>query len=371
MSFFRKSFISTAIFAATCNAFAGNIENYAGDLPKTSNRVIAQVPSAYLYGVKGVRDYTLVYNSCDFIIQNYYDQVDACSREPDCYPSSIPFPSTTQPVFQIYDGYYSGIAQSVIANDEGVSPVREFYGQCKFEPRTGYSSRTEKGWTKVGFNPANSQWDDTKGRFLMEPAQSVVTASEGMAMTNPSLGIARCGYDGLSNVSGADYRQNGYIKASNNITSGISWTEQLDYIVAGKSLRNNLGLYSTTRTLNVKDIFTSGLKGELDPSTPMIVGECNSSCTDPSFEVYSIPSSISNLSNKLTGGLASQQNSWAIKKITQSSPKNIMPDAVLFKNETVSPPPPTNQYGQKVVQTDMVLPGGALFGYTSQFFWVR
>lgn len=365
---------SLSIFMSTTSK-AAYVNNYSGDLPKTSSQVVKNIPNAYLYGVKGKRNLTLVYNSCDYIIQNYYDNLDTCSREDDCSTFSIPFPSNTQPIFQIYDQYYSNPA---FANEDDNKPLKEFYGTCKFEPRKGYSAfggnktRTEKGWLKVGFNPTNSSWNNEKHKFTFSPAQSVVTASEGTAMFDASFGVGRCGYDGVSNVTNGDYRNSAMISSGNDISRPITWRESLDYIVAGQALNGNLGIYSTSSSFDLKNVLMSNLKGQLDSSTPMIVGECNSSCVDPSFEVYSIPSESSNSSISMTKGFSSQENVWSVKKINSfKTPREAMPDAVLFKDETVMKKPGLNQYGQQIFGNDKVLPGGSLFGYVSQYFFIR
>lgn len=344
---------------------------------KTASRSLIEIPSAYIEGVrnKNRRNYTMLYTSCDYIIQNYYDRLDACSDDFECNPSDIPFPSTTQPIFQFYDGqpYFN----SIFSNDDESNLVKTLYGSCKFEPRkSSYLSknqaRTEKGWMSILFNPSHSQWSSYHKRFLRLPAQSVVTASQGLSAFDPSMGVKRCGYDGVSNVTNGDYKQGGLISASNGISNTNKHYESLDYVIAGGSLAQNLGI-STNANIDIKRLITDSLVGELHPTTPMIVGECNSRCTDPAFEVYSVPDRQAEFNLKKLSMGASQADSWYVKKIYdfKQSPDEVMPDGVLFAEEVKVNRNSVDEFGTTRTDYSLVLPGGALFGYQGQSFWVR
>lgn len=332
------------------------------------------VHNAYVYGVNRTypADYQVIYRSCDSIIRDYYTSLDACRHDMDCDAYSIPFPSTQQILFQVY-----GI------NGNRDNALVSYKGECRYKTRELNSDyytypnqkRTEKGWTKVTFNPASAYWSNQNQRFLGKTIQSVVTTSESISLFNPEKGVKKCGYDGISNVKDGNYLKDGFFSAKNDVSdpSTMEHYENLDYVIAGQSLRQNLGIYSKTDKFSLKNIIVSSLFGEITPDSPQIAGECNSMCTDPGFEVYRVPDRNNIKLEALTRNMAAAANKWGVVEFTnfKRNPRSAIPDGVLFRDEVKINRTKKDADGNTYTQYDLVLPGGALFGYKNQSFWLR
>lgn len=342
---------------------------YTSSNPKTVSKVIIPAFNAIIPGIMSSGgNYSIIYTSCDFILQNHYDEIDACNADFEC-SKSIPFPSTTQPLLQVFGAGFGSAFNDNYQSSE-VKPVKQAFGECKFEPRThAYSNRSEKAWTKVLFSPTHSYWDPYDKKFLSKP-QSVVTSTPAASMGNANLGVWSCGPDGVSSVTDGAYKQPSYLlrDVHTNVTSAGQDIQDLEYIIAGWPLSNLLGVY-TAQPIKGREAILSQFKGELHESTPMIAGECNTLCIDPAYEVYSNPTGNSG-GKKLTEG-AAEKGSWYVKKFTKfASANDALPSRVRFTDESAKPERSVNEFGQTNFE-DYFIPGGALFGYSKQEIWIR
>ncbi len=350
--------LATAIFALSSQAKAW------GDHPdRTVLPTSFEAKKTFIYGyqTRGPRDFIVEFNSCQSIIESYYDALEDCSRDLDC--DTIPFPSNTQTVLKAFD------KSRLIDND---SMSRSYYlarsanVQCKFEARESRqdrrepilfpSSRTEKGWTPI--EVVTSQTGVDKNLNIVNP-QNITAVTASLSSPDSKTGVWMCGNDGVSGTSNANYPVSGFLSSKTPVMqSGNTFVDSMNYRIGKQFIDRPFSARKPGAANGYKSEILKGFIGELRPESSMIAGECNSACVDPAWEVYALNEKSQPL--KLTKG-ASEAGRWTVTAYQDFKKQKdyFLPAKVLFSLETAKP----NSYD--------FLPGGSYFGYKSNVIYAR
>lgn len=350
--------------ALTLHALPSQANNFGGHPDRTATPTAFEVKKTFIYDYKvnGPRDYIIEFNSCQSIIEEYYDQVEVCSNDLDCgtFP---PFPSNTQTVLRAFD-------KSRWADDDSMSNsyylAKSATVQCKFEareldrrqrgPALFPASRTEKGWTPVEI--ITSQTGIDKNLNVINP-KNITAVTAALSSPDSNTGVWMCGNDGVSGISNANYPIAGYLSSNTPVMQGgNTFIDSLSYRIGKQFIDRPFNVWKQGSKEGYKSEILKGFIGELHPQSAMIAGECNSACTDPAWEVYALNSANQTL--KLTKG-ASKKGEWAVTAYQEFKNQKdyFLPSAVLFSLEAV-----------KESSYDF-LPGGSYFGYKSNVIYAR
>lgn len=327
---------------------------------RTATPLSFEVKNSFIshYFAKGPRDYIVRLDTCQSIIEDYYDAVEECHRDYECQAEPS-FPSNTQSVLKVYD-------KSKWADDDdiyaGYKIARTAKTQCIFEKRKGARyyprNRTEKGWTKIDIVASGSR-NNNKGQLIERRYATAVTAA--LSSPDSNTGIWMCGSDGVTGYKG-NIPVNGQLATSTPVVKGANrFKDLMQYQIGGEYLNRPFDLWNKNKNNGFKSILMQGFIGKIHPSSSMLAGDCNSSCTDPAWEVYALNNSETKKIS-LTPG-ASGSHKWAVHKYNDFTKKRafFLPGKIEFTQEVKKPPGSEYDF----------LPGGAFFGYNSNSIFVR
>lgn len=338
---------------------------FSDPLLASPERTVSQIQfevNSYLfnYVTTSPRPFIIQVNSCQSIIENYYDELERCHSSVHC-DEPPPFPATRQALIVALD-------KSRYKDSDGGIGIGNYYvareaiGECIFEPRVGPTlyptERTEKGWTPVEIVTDQTRMDEDFNIILPQKV-TAVTASLSSKASN--TGIWMCGPDIESGIS--DFPVSGFLSSSTPVIEGGNKViKSMQYRIGKEFIDRPFNLWEEGSRVNYSAYVLQAFVGEIHPETPMMAGDCNSSCVDPAWEVYALSHVSSNKTMQLTKG-ASTPNSWKISKYTNFTENKefFLPSKILF----------TQEAQKEAGDLYSFLPGGSYFGYKKSIIYVR